>query len=342
MKTALELHEKWKLLWMKVDDYESMLKVVCHYLSGDWLPHNWAQHLLLEVRKMFNYNENLQSQWRRSITMSRLLVSDANSGLWCGSHRTTSWIHSASSSSCSGERWVPYYIILLPEFPFGPGCSSGNFWTAGQSRVWQAWPAELGCDHHCRHWALDLHQVWVRGKSSTFWLFYLLSDGRRSRSPYQGTLLYGGCLVPPSCWSTLSSSSTCSSPTMCRSLRRSTSGLGHPWVAQQVQATNSITYNDSFAYFRNPSEAQRSSWRGSSRFWGRWWGGRSSRASGQRSRRAGGQRGEEGQVKFKFWENGTIILFLGQVSQRFPDKSASTILKQNLCFILVEGRWKHF
>ena len=30
------------------------------------------------------------------------------------------------------------------------------------------------------------------------------------------------------------------------------------------------------------------------------------------------------------------------VSYRFPDKSASTILKQNLCFILVEGRWKHF
>ena len=187
MKTALELHEKWKLLWMKVDDYESMLKVVCHYLSGDWLPHNWAQHLLLEVRnsykrcsittKMFNYNENLQSQWRRSITMSRLLVSDANSGLWCGSHRTTSWIHSASSSSCSGERWVPYYIILLPEFPFGPGCSSGNFWTAGQSRVWQAWPAELGCDHHCRHWALDLHQVWVRGKSQTFWLLFLYQMG---------------------------------------------------------------------------------------------------------------------------------------------------------------------
>ena len=140
-------------------------------------------------------------------------------------------------------------------------------------------------------------------------IFLPLSDGRRSRSPYQGTLLYGGCLVPPSCWSTLSSSSTCSSPTMCRSLRRSTSGLGHPWVAQQVQATNSITYNDSFAYFRNPSEAQRSSWCGSSRFWGRWLGGRSSHASGQR--------GEEGQVKFKlqFCENGTILLlFLGQVS----------------------------
>ena len=180
------------------------------------------------------------------------------------------------------------------------------------------------------------------GQVPNILITFPLSDGRRSRSPYQGTLLYGGCLVPPSCWSTLSSSSTCSSPTMCRSLRRSTSGLGHPWVAQQVQATNSITYNDSFAYFRNPSEAQRSSWCGSSRFWGRWWGGRSSRASGQRSRRAGGQRGEEGQVKFKFWENGTIILFLGQVSQRFPDKSASTILKQNLCFILVEGRWKHF
>ena len=139
-------------------------------------------------------------------------------------------------------------------------------------------------------------------------IFLPLSDGRRSRSPYQGTLLYGGCLVPPSCWSTLSSSSTCSNPTMCRSLRRSTSGLGHPWVAQQVQATNSITYNDSFAYFRNPSEAQRSSWCGSSRFWGRWLGGRSSHASGQR--------GEEGQVKFKlqFCENRTILLFLGQLS----------------------------
>ena len=127
-------------------------------------PSTWSEEL------MSNHNEQTFSD-------------DVNPDLCCGSHQTTSWIHSASSSSCSGERWVPYYNILLPEFPFGPGCSSGNFWTAGQSRVWQAWPAELGCDHHCRHWALDLHQVWVRGKSQTFWLLFLYQMGDDHEAP---------------------------------------------------------------------------------------------------------------------------------------------------------------
>ena len=55
-------------------------------------PSTWSEEL------MSNHNEQTFSD-------------DVNPDLCCGSHQTTSWIHSASSSSCSGERYVLSYTF---------------------------------------------------------------------------------------------------------------------------------------------------------------------------------------------------------------------------------------
>ena len=113
--------------------------------------------------------------------------------------------------------------------------------------------------------------------------------GRPSPSRCRGTSPCGGCWERLSSWSTPSSSSTFSNPTMCHSQKRSTSGWGLRLEVPQVCSVACETLNlpmINHSHDRDASEAPRST--------------RCGKRRGGRGRSAGGrweQRGEERPVK---------------------------------------------